>query len=243
MISVCLASYNGLKFLPIQIDSILSQLTLNDELIIVDDCSTDSTYEYLLSLNDSRIRIFQNDFNLGVIKTFERAIYLAEGDFIFLSDQDDVWLEGHVDVLVEKLLLENCDLVSSNFSLIDSCGNFYGDMITPLKEEDSKKYFINIIKIFIGNIYYYGCCMAFKRRLIPSILPFPTFIQSHDLWIAKNANLMSTNMHVENVLLLRRIHGSNVSVVNRKFISKIFSRYVFLISIILIYFRRFKKYL
>ncbi len=237
MISVCLATYNGIDYLPEQINSILPQLSKNDELIIVDDCSTDSTFEYLSSLNDCRILLFKNNLNLGVIKTFEKAINLSRGEFIFLSDQDDIWIDGRIDQMKEKLLLSNYDLVSSNFSLIDSRGNYTGDNPISLKEKDSNLYFNNICKIFLGNIYYYGCCMAFRRRLLHVILPIPSFVESHDLWIAKIANLSRTNYHLENVTLLRRIHGSNVSIVNRSIFKKIKSRFNFLRSIFIILIR------
>jgi len=241
MISVCLATYNGMNYLAEQLNSILPQLGKSDELIIVDDCSSDSTFEYLLSLDDSRINLFKNDVNLGVIKSFEKAILLSKGEFIFLSDQDDIWLEGHIEIMIEKLLSTNCDLVSSNFSLIDSAGNFTGDIKIPLKEKDSNRFLNNLVKIFFGDIYYFGCCMAFRRRLLQKILPIPSFVESHDLWIATVANFNHTNYHLENKLLLRRIHGSNVSVVNRNIFRKIISRLFFLGSIFIIFSRKLKN--
>ena len=241
MISVCLATYNGMNYLAEQLNSILPQLGKSDELIIVDDCSSDSTFEYLLSLDDSRINLSKNDRNLGVIKTFEKAILLSKGDFIFLSDQDDIWLEGHLDIMLESLLSNNCDLVSSNFTFIDSTGNFMGDMKMPLKEKDSNRYFKNILKIFLGNMHYFGCCMVIRRRFLQKILPIPSFVESHDLWIATVANLNSTNYHLEYKLLSRRIHGTNVSVVNRNMFRKIISRFIFLASIIVIFSRNIKN--
>ena len=240
MISVCLATFNGSKFLIQQINSILPQIGLNDELIIVDDASTDSTLQILESFTDIRIKLFKNEFNLGVIKTFEKAIRLSNGEFIFLSDQDDIWLPCHVDLMIKKFEEKNCDVVASNFSIIDVNNNVFGCMKNPLVESDSNNNFKNIYKIFSGEMYYYGCCMAFRRKLIPIILPFPKFIESHDLWLGKIGNVLNSIIHVEDILLYRRIHGNNVSVVKRSFFRKFVSRLLFFLSIIVIYNRKLR---
>lgn len=94
MISVCMASYNGAIFIKQQAVSILNQLGLEDELIISDDGSKDNTLEILASLNDSRIKIYHHSAPHGVVSNFENAIKHASGDYIFLSDQDDIWLSN-----------------------------------------------------------------------------------------------------------------------------------------------------
>ena len=93
-ISVCIATYNGGAFIKDQIYSILLQLSQNDEIIISDDGSRDSTLNILFSFNDSRIKIYKNGGKHGVVSNFENAIKHATGDYIFLCDQDDVWMPG-----------------------------------------------------------------------------------------------------------------------------------------------------
>ena len=74
-VSVCMASYNGEKFIKEQIISIISQfINKDDELIIVDDCSTDDTVKIIKKINSKNIKLFFNNKNIGVVKTFERAI-------------------------------------------------------------------------------------------------------------------------------------------------------------------------
>ena len=70
MVSVCIATYNGEKYLRQQIESILPQLSKEDEIVISDDCSTDRTVEILKEFNDERIKIFVNESNLGVVENF-----------------------------------------------------------------------------------------------------------------------------------------------------------------------------
>ena len=91
-ISVCIATYNGEKFIQKQIKSILSQISLNDEVIVVDDLSSDNTVKIIESLNDKRIKIYLNNKNQREVYSFNRAIELAKNNFIFLSDQDDIWI-------------------------------------------------------------------------------------------------------------------------------------------------------
>ena len=85
MISVCIATYNGEKFLRQQIESILSQLSHDDEIIVSDDCSSDRTVDLLREFKDERIKLFVNDSNVGVVKNFENAIKNSTQEFIFLS--------------------------------------------------------------------------------------------------------------------------------------------------------------
>jgi glycosyltransferase involved in cell wall biosynthesis len=86
-----MAVYNGEKYIEGQIKSILSQLSSCDELIVVNDFSTDNTMTIIYKIIDERLKIFNNIENLGVIRTFETAISKAKGNYIFLSDQDDIW--------------------------------------------------------------------------------------------------------------------------------------------------------
>jgi len=79
-----MATYNGSAFVIRQLDSILRQLSANDEIIIVDDGSTDQTKALIEGLHDSRICLYVNQTNIGPIKSFERALTLAKGEIIFL---------------------------------------------------------------------------------------------------------------------------------------------------------------
>ena len=93
-----MATFNGEKYLKEQLDSILKQLSTNDELVVSDDGSTDGTLAILAEYaeKDARIKIFEGP-KKGLIANFGHAIEQTKGDIIFLADQDDVWLEGKVD--------------------------------------------------------------------------------------------------------------------------------------------------
>lgn len=104
MISLVMATYNGAKYIREQLDSILNQTVVPDEIIVVDDCSTDNTISVLSEYKDKgNIKIFVNEKNKGVNANFEYAISLAQGDYICISDQDDVWFPNKIEVSLSKI--------------------------------------------------------------------------------------------------------------------------------------------
>lgn len=206
MISVCMATYNGEAFIRKQLDSILTQLQQGDELIISDDGSTDSTREIVREYSSSYpcIRLVDGP-RRGVVQNFENAIRHAAGDIIFLSDQDDVWVEGKVEHVMKCFEDDNCFVVLHDAKLIDADDN----IVEPsfYARRGSKKGFIkNIVK----NSYL-GCCMAFRTSFRATVLPMPKKIEMHDWWIGMLAEVCGHARLINDALLLYRRHGNNVS--------------------------------
>src|ERR1035437_4235872 len=117
MISVCIASYNGEKYIRQQLDSILSQLTVKDEIVISDDSSSDRTTEIIKGYKDSRIKLFEKCTFKSPIFNLENALKKAKGDFIFLADQDDIWLSYKISHTIKQL--KSFDLVVCNGFIVD----------------------------------------------------------------------------------------------------------------------------
>lgn len=234
MRSVCIATYNGEKFIGRQIESILEQLSGDDEVIVVDDCSSDRTTDIVSGFNDARIKIFPNERNLREVFSFGRAIELCRGDTVFLADQDDIWLPGRVAMMEDALARSGALLVTTNFESIDEEGcpiplSYYG-----VRSETSQQYLRNIGDIFVGRMNYFGCAMAMRRELVPVVVPIPAYVESHDLWIALAGNLFRSNVHLDEKTLLKRRHQTNVSglVSNRSLYMKLRARFIFLRSIV-----------
>lgn len=243
-ISVCMATYNGEKFVREQMISILNQLSSGDEVIVVDDCSTDNTVNVIKELADSRIKIYLNAQNKSHVYTFGHAISLANNDIVFMSDQDDIWTPGRVKLMIKKLNETGLSFASSNFGCININGKEIPCLIPPLYETDSRRHFNNIIGILKGNRHYYGCTMAFRKDFIKLILPIPRFIESHDLWIALAGNLICSNIHIEEKTLMRRIHENNATELNRGTTAKFWTRVLFSLSIIILLSRHYlNKYI
>lgn len=216
-VSVCMATYNGEKYIREQIDSILPQLSANDELVISDDGSNDDTIDIIQEYKDERIRLYHNTRH-GVTWNFENALMHCTGEIIFLADQDDVWLPGKVETM--KKWLESYILVIHNAYVVNKDGNEIHDdyfILTGAK----KGFWPNFIKF-----RHLGCCMAFRRQLLNECLPFPRKIACHDYWIGMYAFAkFRVKILTESFLHYRR-HGDNTSSAseasNTSFFFKIF---------------------
>lgn len=198
-----MATYNGEQFLEQQISSVLSQMGENDELIITDDCSTDNSVKIISSFIDSRIKLLTGPENLGVIKNFERGLFQAGGEYIFLCDQDDIWRNDKLQVSLSYL--EKADLIVSDCVLIDDNNNQILDSFFQRRNSGS-----GVVKNIISNSYL-GCCMGFKNTLLKTILPFPQKIPMHDIWIGLIAGLFYKPVFIDEKLVSYRYHSSNNS--------------------------------
>lgn len=201
-LSVCIATYNGSQFIKEQIDSILPQLGREDEIIISDDSSTDNTLEIVRSYNDKRIRIFSDNKFHSPIFNFENALKHAKGDYIFLSDQDDVWMDNKVEKMMEalqqfSLVVSDCYVVDKDCNII--CNSFFKERPTT-----------GILKNLIKNNYL-GCCMAFRKELLSKALPFPKRIAMHDIWLGLCGALFYDTAFIPDKLIMYRRHGGNAS--------------------------------
>lgn len=203
MISVCMATYNGEKYLNKQLDSILAQLGNGDEIIISDDSSTDNTISIIESYNDRRIILLKNNNFKSPAFNLENALSHAQGDYIFLSDQDDIWMENKVEINIREIA--GYDVIVSDCTLIDE---------NDLQTADSF-YRINGSKMgFINNLIknsYLGCCMLVTRSMLDYVLPFPKGIAMHDIWIGLNAEIVGKPRFISDKLIMYRRHGENMS--------------------------------
>ena len=201
-VSVCVASYNGEAFVAEQLRSILVSDGVG-EVIVSDDGSTDQTLEIVRALHDPRLEIVTGPGS-GLVRNVESLLWRARGEYIFLADQDDVWMPGKVDSMIEPLIrgatlvvsdcvvvnAELCELSPSYFALIGSRRG--------------------MVRNFLKNSYL-GCCMAFRRELLAAALPFPNRVPAHDWWLGMVAEMVGTVQFIDLPLLMYRRHGSNQS--------------------------------
>lgn len=205
-----MATYNGEKFIREQLSSILIQLDIFDEIIISDDSSTDETLNIINSFQDKRIRLFENQRFQSAVLNFENALKHASGRYIFLSDQDDVWKPEKLKSMIKEL--QYVDLVVSDCDFIDENGKIIGDSYFRLYKSGQ-----GVLKNFVKNTYL-GNCIAFNRKVLERILPFPSqliktskFLLYHDVWIGLLANLCFTVKFIPAILSSYRRHGNNAS--------------------------------
>lgn len=209
MISVCVVTYNGEKYIKNQIDSILNQLGNSDEIIVSDDGSTDCTLDILNTYLDDRIKIFNHDktvqkYNIDYVSNnVSFALSKCSGDYIFLADQDDVWLPTKLERMM--LYLVESDIVMSDCKIVDSNLEVIYDSYFSVAHTR-----VGIVKNIIKNSYL-GCCMAFRRKILDKVLPFPPTGVGHDLWIGLVGALYYKTILVKEPLLLYRKHENNVT--------------------------------
>ena len=208
-ISVAMAAYNGEAYIVQQLTTILNQLGEDDEVVVSVDPCKDNTLNVVKTLAqiDARVKPIEGA-GKGLIKNFENAICHCAGDFIFLSDQDDVWAPDKVETVRKAFTERQADLVLHNCSLVDARLRPIAGGEDFFAAHGSKRgYRQNIIK----NSYM-GCCMAFRKELVREFMPFPEIIPMHDQWIGLIAERCGAVIEfIDKPLLYYRRHGGNVS--------------------------------
>ncbi len=209
-----MATYNGARFVKGQLDSILSQLAAEDELVISDDSSTDNTVEIIRCCNDPRILLLEGNRFRNPIFNFENALRHATGDIIALSDQDDLWLPNKLD-LVRSVFADKTKqvyLVVMDASVIDESGTMLYDSVFKKLRRVGPGLMANIF-----DNSYLGCCMAFSRELLDYALPFPKKIPMHDMWLGLLAEIFGRTEFVPIKTMQYRRHNSNQTPMNIEF--------------------------
>lgn len=211
-VSVCLATYNGSRYVVRQLLSILQQLGPNDEIVVVDDASADDTVAKMLSVRDPRVHVMRNDSNAGHVSAFGRALSHARGDIIALSDQDDVWVEGRLNLM--RGLLAGSAVCATSF-LEDRSGA----LASPRLKFDSSgrrggaRVFGDLM---FGRGPYFGCAMALRRDALKFLMPMPQFVEAHDHWIALGGGLSGGVAVTNEVSLVRSVHATNLTPQTRR---------------------------
>jgi GT2 family glycosyltransferase len=208
-ISACMAAYNGGGFVEAQLHSILSQLNQEDEVVIVDDGSTDDTLLRVMDIGDARVRLLKHEKNAGVAATFEDALRSANGDILFLCDDDDLWAptkaRRFLDVFERR---PEAGIAMSRVRMIDEKGQPMQDSRINRHGRFSPGFWRNL---FMNH--YQGSAMAIRASLLGRVLPFParkSFL--HDAWIGTRNDLMGGKIaFLDEDLLYYRRHGNNAS--------------------------------
>lgn len=205
-ISVVLPYYNGGRYIIEQMESILGQLGERDEVIVSVDQAIDGSMTVLerYEKTDKRIRLLRGP-GKGVVKNIQYAVKAASGDIIFLSDQDDVWLDKKVEKVMKAFANPNVSAVLHNAEIVDE--NLRKTGQTTFEWRDSRPGFL---KNFLKNSYI-GACMAFRSQLREYIFPIPDKIFMHDYWIGMRAEEAGKVVFIREPLLLYRRHSSNVT--------------------------------
>ncbi len=207
VISVCMATFNGARYVHRQVETIVAQLGPDDELVVSDDSSSDDTVAIVRAFDDPRIRILEGNTFRSPLLNFEHAIQQARGDTIVLADQDDVWLENKLPLVRELFEQEGARpfLVVLDAEVVD---------------EDERQMYPSVLeKLDAGpgllkNLWtnrYLGCCMAFSHDLLDAALPFPPGAAMHDIWLGQLCERIGTTRFVHVVTMRYRRHADTAT--------------------------------
>ncbi len=134
LVSVIMPAYNASRFVEEAISSVINQSEKNWELFVIDDCSSDDSFEIAqkLAANDPRIQVLRNDTNLGVANTRNRGIGLAKGKYIAFLDSDDVWHPEKLARQLDKIERSHAGICYCSYQIIGAAGEkVRGDYLVP----------------------------------------------------------------------------------------------------------------
>lgn len=222
-ISIALATYNGERFLKQQLDSLRQQTLLPTEVVIIDDCSTDNTADFV----DSYIK--QNGLswsftvatqNSGYRRNFYNCLKQCTGDIIFLCDQDDIWYPQKLEVIVKRFEEnEDCLAVNTSFDMVDKDGLRLDDFrkdgcstsnngLILYKVEKGAFQRVTLDTVLMYNVSP-GCTCAFKRSVVEEYLSTSVCDMPHD-WELNVIAAKGNGLYFLNEALIGyRLHGGN----------------------------------
>ncbi|MCQ6280006.1 glycosyltransferase [Bacillus sp. EB600] len=215
-VSVVMTTYNGEKYIYEQIKSIYKQTQSPDEVIICDDCSSDSTVtivkEFIVKHSLNNWMLFVNKENKGWQKNFIEAMGKSTGDVIFLCDQDDIWLDDKIEHMVNAMKCnDQIKCLAGNIITIDDSGQVFNN-----KHGYAQSCNTNIITKIPFNkkfntITILGCSLCLTREIAEIIRDLDVKNFSHDAQTCRLANLLDGTYLIDRPVIKYRIHSNNTS--------------------------------
>jgi len=204
LITIVLATYNGVKFLSDQLESIFNQTYKNFYLIVIDDNSSDNTIEFVKDIfkkhNFTNYKIRKNEQNLGPTKTFEIGVSMVTTKYIAFCDQDDIWFERKLECYLELITKEQYDLVYGSSFVMK--GNTKTNQISPKNK---------IYKTILGELSHNkarGATILLTTELARKLIPYHDL---YDKWILILSIFIAKVKYIETPLHYYRIHSDNVN--------------------------------
>ena len=204
-VSIITPCYNCARYIKETIDSVINQTFQDWEMIIVDDCSTDSSYQIACkaSEQDSRIYVYKNDQNKGACYSRNFATDKANGKYIAFLDSDDVWYKEKLQVQIGFMKENDCDFSFSEYELIDSESKPLYKKARIVKHLSYKK---NLFHNFPGCL-----TIVYDREKIGSIHGQKTG-NADDYDLVLNILKRTTNaMGIKQILAKYRRHNKSIS--------------------------------
>ena len=212
-ISIVMCTYNGEQYVIEQLDSILNQSIKPDEVVIMDDASTDGTcaiiQDYISSHSLVNWHLYCNEKNKGWVRNFYDGSRIASGDYIFFSDQDDVWYLNKIEKMVSLMEKREIGCLICGNDTIDGDGNTIVDFKSNTHRTQKLSRFPLDVKSF--QIVYMGCCMAIAREVVDAYIRIGYKIGAHDINCSRIAVALSSCYFLDEALIKHRLHENNAT--------------------------------
>lgn len=201
LVSIALCTYNGEKYLPEQLESLLAQDYPEIEIIALDDGSKDNTLAILKTYEAKypQLKVYQNTENLGYVKNFEKAISLCNGEYIALADQDDIWDSRKISLQVAKI--GSYSLIYHDSAFVDEEGKATGGKVSDIRNF----YTGTDASVFLLENCVSGHSLLFKRELLVQLAPFNPIV-FHDWWLVYIACHQAGICYIDECLVKYRQH-------------------------------------
>ncbi len=204
LVSIVIATYNGSEFIAEQLLSILEQTYHDFEVIIIDDCSNDSTTEIIQKIfyeqGFSNYLIVSNESNIGVTKSFEKGILKSKGRYVAICDQDDIWFRNKLESSLNFLKKNNADIVHSPSLILN--GKTKTTSIFPVYRNFEKLFAV------LTHNNARGATLLFRKKFVERLIPF-SIHDLYDKWIYFLGMLYGNVVYLEKPLHFYRIHRNN----------------------------------
>ena len=212
-VSVAMTSYNGEKYIIEQLESIRTQTRAPDEVIILDDRSSDNTValvkKFILDNNLTNWRVIVNKVNLGWKKNFFESVRQTTGDIVFFSDQDDIWLPDKIRKMSEAMVEKHMGALYGAKEIVDGEGTAHPERM------ERASFTNNIIQVPFNESFYaiktLGCCMCASREIVDAYIKLGFYEGGHDSQCGRLALLLSSLWYLDEPVIRYRIHGNNSS--------------------------------
>jgi hypothetical protein len=207
-VSVVVCAYNGEKFLRPAIESILNQTFRDFELIVIDDCSIDSTPQILREFKDERMRVVRNERNLGIAETTNKGIAAARGEYIALQDHDDLSWPTRFECQVAFLNSHpQVGMVGSSCNVMDEAGTLVPHW--PVEYEDE-----NLRWALLWRCPFFHTSVMLRRSAIQEVGGYssdPKYRFAEDYEFMSRVALRHAVANIPQLLACWRVHKASAS--------------------------------
>lgn len=212
LVSIVLAIYNpNINWLIKQLTSLNEQSYNNLELLISDDCSTENIVDeqfFAKYITKFPFKFKKNEFNIGSNLTFQELTVMSNGKYISYCDQDDIWLENKIELMVQKIETTGAVLVCSDLFVIDENDKLLANTICSIRKRHVFREGKNLAKYLISSNFVTGCASMVRLDIAKKAIPFNQHFV-HDQWLALVSSIYGEIVVIREPLVYYRQHSSN----------------------------------